>query len=59
MTDDTEKNPQLSDEGNPTDPPEKDRPQHDRRRPGDISKDPSRKAPGQDSERNDRERSEI
>lgn len=45
MTDDTEKNPQLSDEGNPTDPPEKDRPQHDRRRPGDISKDPSRKAP--------------
>lgn len=58
MTEDTEKNLQQSRESTPTDPREKDRPQHDSRRPGDISQDPSRKAPGQDSERKDREGSE-
>ena len=60
MTEDTEKNPQQSGESNRPDPRDEkdDRPQHDSRRPDDVSRDPSRKAPGQESERKDREGSE-
>jgi hypothetical protein len=59
MTEDTKKNFQQSGQSNPNDPREEgDRPQHDNRRPDDASKDPSRKVPGQESERKDREGSE-
>jgi hypothetical protein len=59
MSEDTEKNPQQSGQSKPHDlRKEGDRPQHDKRDPEDVYKDPSRKAPGQESERKDREGSE-
>lgn len=59
MTEDIEKNPQQSGQSAPQDLREEgDRPQHDKGHPEDVNKDPSRKAPGQESERKDREGSE-
>jgi hypothetical protein len=59
MTNETEKNSQQSNEANPNNPQHKNNPQQgDIRRPGDVSQDPTKKAPGQDFDRKDREGSE-
>jgi len=56
MTNETEKNSQQSNEADPNNPQHKNNPQQgDIRRPGDVSHDPTKKAPGQDFDRKDRE----
>jgi len=59
MGNETDKNPQHSGTQNPNDPQNKNNPQqNDIRRPDDVNQDPSKKAPGQDLDRKDREGSE-
>ena len=59
MTNETEKNSQQSRETNSNNPQHKNNPQQaDIRRPEDVNQDPTKKAPGQDFDRKDREGSE-
>ncbi len=59
MTNENEKNSQQSSEANPNNPQHKSNPQQgDIRRPEDVNQEPTKKAPGQDFDRKDREGSE-
>lgn len=59
MANETEKNSQQSSEADPNKPQHKSNPQQsDIRQPEDVNQDPTKKAPGQDFDRKDREGSE-
>ena len=59
MANDTEKNPQQHSGTTPNHPKDRENPQQsDIRRPDDVDQDPTKKAPGQDFDRKDREGSD-
>lgn len=58
MADESSKNPQQHGTQNPNDPQNKNRQQQDIDQSNDMNQDPSKKAPGQDVDRKDREGSD-